>query len=76
MIKLMCPNLSLFCAYSCVPVDRVGLFIAGHPLTPDICYYEAEIWTLVWMEAFQLDCIRSDVHSMCMLAVPLSLLNL
>ena len=23
--------------------DRVGVYIAGHPLTPDTCYYEAEI---------------------------------
>jgi hypothetical protein len=45
MIKLMCANLSSFCAYSCAPDedDRVGMFIAGHPLTPDTCYYEAEI---------------------------------
>ena len=28
------------------------------------------------MEAFQLDCVRSDVHWMCMLAVQLSLLDL
>jgi hypothetical protein len=44
MIKLMCANLSLFCAYSYVPDedDRVGVFIAGHPLTPDTCYCETE----------------------------------
>jgi hypothetical protein len=23
--------------------DRVGMFITGHPLTPETCYYEAEI---------------------------------
>jgi len=45
MIKLMCANLSLFCAYSSAPDEdgRVGVFIAGHPPTPDACYYEAEI---------------------------------
>jgi hypothetical protein len=44
MIKLMCANLSLFCAYSYAPDenDRVGVFIAGHLLTSDTCYYEAE----------------------------------
>ena len=45
MIKLMCDNLSLFSAYSYAPDkdDKMGVFIAGHPLTPDTCYYEAEI---------------------------------
>ena len=45
MIKLMCANLSFFCAYSYIPDedDRVGVFIAGHLLTVDTCYYEAEI---------------------------------
>jgi hypothetical protein len=45
MIKLMCANLSLFCVYSYVPDedDRVGVFIAGHPLAPDPCYCEGEI---------------------------------
>jgi len=35
----------LFCAYSYAPDedDRVGMFIAGHLLTPDSCCYEAEI---------------------------------
>ena len=28
------------------------------------------------MEAFQLDCVQSDVHWMCMMAVQLSLLDL
>jgi hypothetical protein len=43
--KMVCANLSLFCIYSYAPDedDRVGVFIAGHPLTPDTCYYEAEI---------------------------------
>jgi len=37
MINLMCADLSLFCSYRCAPVedDRVGMFIAGHLLTPD-----------------------------------------
>ena len=41
----MCANLSLFCAYSYAPDedDRVGMFIAGHLLTPDTCNNEAEI---------------------------------
>ena len=41
----MCANLSLLYAYSYAPDedDRVGVYIAGHPLTPDSCYYEAEI---------------------------------
>jgi len=41
----MCANLSLFCAYSYVPDedDGVGVFIAGQPLAPDTCLYEAEI---------------------------------
>ena len=45
MIKLMCANLSLLCAYSYAPNedDWLGVLIAGHPLTPDTCYYEAEI---------------------------------
>ena len=45
MLKLMCDNLSLFCVHSYVPDedDRVGVFIAGQPLTPDTCYYEAEV---------------------------------
>jgi len=45
MLKLMCANLSLFCVHSYVPDedDRVGVFIAGQPLTPDTCYYEAEV---------------------------------
>jgi hypothetical protein len=45
MIKLMCANLSLFCVYSYVPDedDRVGVFIAGHLLTPDTCCCETEI---------------------------------
>jgi hypothetical protein len=45
MTKLMCANLSLFCAYSYAPDedDRVGMFIAGHPLTPDTYCYEVEI---------------------------------
>ena len=45
MIKLMWADLSLFYAYSYVPDedDRVGVFNAGHPLTPDTCHYEAEI---------------------------------
>jgi hypothetical protein len=45
MIKLMCANLSLFCAYSYVPDedDRVGVFIARHPLTPDTFCYAVEI---------------------------------
>ena len=45
MINVMCADLSLFCAYSYAPDedDKVGVFIAGHPLTPDTCYCEAEI---------------------------------
>jgi len=45
MMKLMCANLSLFSAYSYVSDedDRVGMFIAGHPLTPETCCCEAEI---------------------------------
>ena len=45
MITLICANLSLFCACSSAPDedDRVGVFIAGHPLTPDTSYYETEI---------------------------------
>jgi hypothetical protein len=45
MIKLMYTDLSLFSAYSCAPDedDGVVVFVAGHPLTPDTCYYEAEI---------------------------------
>ena len=45
MVKLMCANLSLFCSYGYAPDqdNRVGVFIAGHPLTPDTCCYEAEI---------------------------------
>ena len=44
-MKLMCANLSLFSAYSYVPDedDRVGMFIAGHLLTPETCCYDAEI---------------------------------
>ena len=45
MIKLMCANLCLFCAYSYAhdEDDRVGVFVAGHPLTLDTCCYEAEL---------------------------------
>jgi hypothetical protein len=45
MIKLMCADLSLFSASGCSPDedDRVGVFLAGHLLTPDTCYFEAEI---------------------------------
>jgi hypothetical protein len=45
MTKLMCADFSLFSVYSCVPGedDRVGVFIAGHLLTPDTYYYKAEI---------------------------------
>jgi len=45
MINLMCADLSLFCAYSYAPdeLDRVGVFIAGHLLTPDTYNYVAEI---------------------------------
>jgi hypothetical protein len=45
MMKLMCADLSLFCAYSYAPDegDSVGVYVAGHPLTPDTSYYEAEI---------------------------------
>ena len=45
MVKLICADLSSFCAYSSVPDedDRVDVFITGHPLIPDTCYYEAEI---------------------------------
>ena len=45
MAKLMCANLSIFSAYSCAleEDDRVGVFFAGHLLTPDTCYYGAEI---------------------------------
>ena len=44
MIKLMCANLFLCCAYSYTADEdeRVGVFIAGHPLTPDTCYCETE----------------------------------
>jgi hypothetical protein len=75
---MMCANLSLHCSYSYAPDegDWVVVFIAGHPLTPDTCYYGLRLWTLVWIEAFQLDCVQSDVHWMCMLAVQLSLLDL
>jgi len=47
----MCANLYLFYAYSYAPDedDRVGMFITGHPLTPDTCCYEAElIDTVIW----------------------------
>jgi hypothetical protein len=39
MIKLMCDNLSLFCAYSYAPDedDRVGIM-------------RLRLWTAVWME--------------------------
>jgi hypothetical protein len=45
MTKLMCANLSLFCAYSSAPDEdgSVGVFNAGHPLTPDTCCYKVEI---------------------------------
>jgi hypothetical protein len=57
MIKLMCADLSLFCAYSYVPDedDRVGMFIAGRPLIPAIM--RLRLWTQVWMETFKLDCV-------------------
>ena len=49
MIKLMCANLSLLRAYSYASNedDWLGVFIAGHPLTPDTCYCEAEIMDIV-----------------------------
>jgi hypothetical protein len=31
------------CSYAPGEDDRVGVYIAGHPLTPDTCYYETEI---------------------------------
>jgi hypothetical protein len=75
---MMFANLSLFCAYSYAPVEDhcVAMFIAGHPLTADTCCYEAEIMYTGWMEAFQLDCVQSNVHWMCILAVQLSPLDL
>ena len=41
----MCANVSLFCAYSYVPDedDRMDVFIAGQPLTPDTCCYKSEL---------------------------------
>ncbi|XP_021931938.1 SPRY domain-containing protein 3-like isoform X2 [Zootermopsis nevadensis] len=32
-----------FLSYAPNEDDRVGVYIAAHPLTPDMCYYEAEI---------------------------------
>ncbi|PNF22199.1 SPRY domain-containing protein 3 [Cryptotermes secundus] len=32
-----------FLSYAPDEDDRVGVYIAGHPLTPDTCYYETEI---------------------------------
>ena len=61
MIKLMCAHLSVFCAYSYVPDedDRVGVFIAGHLLTNDTFYYEAEIMDTGMDGSISLDCVRS-----------------
>jgi hypothetical protein len=76
--KMMCANLSLFCAYSYASDEdeRVDLFIAGNPLTLDTCCYEAEIMNTGWMVAFQMDCVQTYLHWMCMLAVQLSPLDL
>ena len=78
MIKLMCADLSLFCAYryAAVEDDRVGVFIAGHPLIPDTCYYEAEIMDTGMDGSISVGLCSSDVHWMCMLAVQLSPLDL
>jgi len=78
MIKLTCADLSLFCAYSYVPdeEDRVGVFIAGHLLTHDTCYYEAKIMDRGMDGNIPIGlCSKRcplDVH----LAVPLGPLNL
>ena len=70
----MCANLSLFCAYCYAPDedDRVGMFIAGHLLTPDTCNYESEI-----MDGGMNGSISIGLCSKrCPLAVQLSLLDL